>query len=108
MPMQVNKVILLGKLAQDAELAYTPSGSPRAKLIITTHQKTPAGNIPEYHNCIAWSRSAEILGDTAKKGMLLYVEGELRSRKFTDKNGLVRETIEVIISKFYFIDEPRP
>lgn len=106
--MQVNKVILMGKLAHDAELANTPSGSPRAKLVITTQQKTPAGNIPEYHNCVAWSRSAEILGGIAKKGMLLYVEGELRSRKYTDKNGYVKEATEVIISKFDFIDEPRP
>ena len=91
MPKSVNKVILLGHLGKDPEVKYTPSGTAVAKFSIATNEryKDKDGNWQdrtEWHNIVAWQRTAEIAGEYLKKGKQVYIEGRLRTDSWEDKN----------------------
>ncbi len=91
MPKSVNKVILLGHLGKDPEVKYTPSGTAVAKFSIATNEryKDKEGNWQdrtEWHNLVAWQRTAEIAGEYLKKGRQVYIEGHLRTDSWEDKN----------------------
>ena len=86
----VNKVILVGHLGKDPEVKYTPQGTPVAKFSLATNEryKDKDGNWQdrtEWHNLVAWQRTAEIAGEYLKKGSQVYIEGSLRTRKYQDK-----------------------
>jgi single-strand DNA-binding protein len=61
---------------------------------------------PQYHTVICWERLAEQTGTHVTKGRLVYVEGRLESRAFTDKEGKEREVTEVIAADVQFLDAP--
>jgi single-strand DNA-binding protein len=91
MPKSVNKVILLGHLGKDPEVKYTPSGTAVAKFSIATNEryKDKEGNWQdrtEWHNIVAWQKTAEICGEYLKKGKQVYIEGRLRTDSWEDKN----------------------
>lgn len=102
MAKSVNKVILVGNLTKDPELRYTPNGAAVATFSIATnstwtkdgekHEET------EYHRLVAWSKLAEICSQFLVKGSKIYVEGKLKTRKWTDQNNVERYTTEIIIS----------
>ena len=86
----VNKVILLGNLGKDPEVKYTPQGTAVAKFTIATNErfKDKAGewqDRTEWHNLVAWARTAEIVGEYLKKGGKVYIEGSLRTSSWDDK-----------------------
>ncbi len=96
----VNKVILLGRLGNDPELKYVPSGAPVANFNIATNEVWVDRNNEkqqrtEWHRIVAWGKLAEFCGEYLSKGRLLYVEGRLRSRTWEDRNGNQRTTTEV-------------
>ena len=91
MARSVNKVILIGHLGKDPEVKYTPSGTPVAKFSLATSDryKDKDGNWQdrtEWHNIVAWQRTAEIVGEYCKKGKQVYIEGRLRTDSWEDKN----------------------
>ncbi len=91
MPKSVNKVILLGHLGKDPEVKYTPSGTAIAKFSLATNEryKDKEGNWQdrtEWHNIVAWQKTAEIVGEYLKKGRQVYIEGRLRTDSWEDKN----------------------
>ena len=59
---------------------------------------------PQYHTVICWDRLAEQTGKHGTKGRLVYVEGRLESRSFTDKEGKEREVTEIVASDVQFLD----
>ena len=80
----VNKVILLGNLGKDPEVKYTPSGMAIARFSLATTEraKDKEGNWQdktEWHNLVAFGRTAEIAGEYLKKGRTVYIEGALHS-----------------------------
>src|SRR5438477_8796324 len=86
----VNKVILIGNLGKDPEVKYTPQGTAVAKFTIATNErfKDKAGewqDRTEWHNLVAWARTAEIVGEYLKKGSKVYIEGSLRTSSWDDK-----------------------
>jgi single-strand DNA-binding protein len=86
----VNKVILVGNLGKDPELKYTPQGTAVAKFTIATSEKykDKSGVFQErteWHNVVAWARTAEIAGEYLKKGRTVYIEGSLRTSSWDDK-----------------------
>jgi len=90
MAKSVNKVILLGTLGRDPEIKYTPSGMALAKFSIATNDrfKDKEGNWQdrtEWHNIVAFQRTAEVLGEYVKKGDRLYIEGKLQTSSWEDK-----------------------
>src|SRR5215213_6613571 len=107
----INKVILLGRATRDTELRSTGNGTPVSNIRLATNRVTRAtdGELvehPQYHTIICWDRLAEQTGKHVTKGRLVYVEGRLESRSFTDKEGKAREVTEVIASDVQFLDAP--
>jgi single-strand DNA-binding protein len=91
MAKSVNKVTLLGNLGKDPEVKFLPSGQAVANFSIATtdRYKDKAGewqDRTEWHNVVAYARTAEIVRDYVKKGNKLYVEGRLTTRSWDDKD----------------------
>ena len=96
----VNKVILVGNLGRDPEMRYLPSGEAVANLAIATTDKykDKTGQMveqTEWHRVSFFGRTAEVCGQYLKKGSQVYVEGSIRTRKYTDKEGVERYATEV-------------
>jgi single-strand DNA-binding protein len=96
----VNKVILIGNLGRDPEVRYLPEGGAVANISIATTDtwKDKSGEKQErteWHRVAFFGRLAEIAGEYLKKGSQVYVEGSLRTRKWTDKEGQERYTTEI-------------
>jgi len=97
----VNKVILIGNLGKDPEVRYMPSGSAICNVTIATSRqwkdKTSGERQEEteWHRVVFFDRMAEIAGEYLKKGRPVYVEGRLRTRKWTDKDGVEKYTTEI-------------
>ncbi len=90
MAKSVNKVILLGNVGKDPEIRSTPSGTLVATFGLATSDRfqDPQGNWQdrtEWHNLVAFKRTAEIIRDYVKKGSKLYIEGSLRTSNWEDK-----------------------
>jgi single-strand DNA-binding protein len=98
----VNKVIVLGNLGRDPEVRYTPSGSAVCNLRIATtrnwknKESGEKMEETEWHSVVLYDRQAEIAGEYLKKGRPVYIEGRLKTRKWTDKEGLERYTTEIV------------
>ena len=91
MAKSVNKVILIGNLGKDPEVKVTPSGTPVAKFTLATNERYKDKNgqwqdRTEWHNLVAWQRTAEIIGEYVKKGSKIYVEGRLQTSSWDDKS----------------------
>jgi len=97
----VNKVILIGNLGRDPEVRYTPNGSAVCNVSIATTRNWKAKDSgerqeeTEWHRVVFFDRMAEIAGEYLKKGRPVYVEGRLRTRKWTDKDGVEKYTTEI-------------
>src|SRR3954453_14950206 len=96
----VNKVILVGNLGRDAELRYTPGGSPVATINLATTEiwNDKAGQRQEkteWHRVVLWGKTAETLNEYLVKGKQIYVEGRLQTRQWDDKDGNKRYTTEI-------------
>jgi single-strand DNA-binding protein len=90
MARSVNKVTLLGNVGKDPEIRSTPGGTMVANLTLATsdNQKDAQGawqERTEWHNLVAFKRTAEIVRDYVKKGSKLYIEGKITTRSWEDK-----------------------
>jgi single-strand DNA-binding protein len=90
MARSVNKATLLGNVGKDPEIRTTPSGVMVATFGLATsdNQKDAQGNWQEHtewHNLVAFKRTAEIVRDYVKKGSKLYIEGKIQTRSWEDK-----------------------
>jgi len=100
--MSVNKAIILGRLGKDPEVRYMPNGGAVANLSIATSQTWKDKQTgekkekTEWHRVVLYNRIAEVAGEYAKKGSLLYIEGRIETKKWTDKDGQDRYTTEII------------
>jgi single-strand DNA-binding protein len=98
----VNKVIIIGNLGRDPEIRYTPSGSAICSINVATSRswkdKTSNERVEEteWHRITFFDRLAEIAGEYLKKGSSVYVEGRLKTRKYTDKDGIERYATDII------------
>lgn len=107
--VSVNKVILIGNLGKDPEIRYSPDGGAMANFSIacTESWKDKAtGEKKEHTEWIRISifgRLAEIAGEYLKKGSSVYVEGRIRTRKWTDKEGQERYTTEIIADRMQML-----
>ena len=97
----VNKVILVGNLGRDPETRYLPSGEPVVNLSVATSERwrdKQTGEMreqTEWHRVVFFGRQAEVAAQYLRKGSLVYVEGSIRTRKWTDQNGQERYTTEI-------------
>ncbi len=96
----INKVILVGNLGADPELRYTGSGTAVCNFSVATTEsyKDRDGNQvenTEWHRVVAWARLAEICGEYLSKGRQVYIEGQLQTRQWEDKDGNTKYTTEI-------------
>ncbi|MFZ1654853.1 MAG: single-stranded DNA-binding protein [Candidatus Moraniibacteriota bacterium] len=99
--MNVNKVILVGRLTRDPEIRTTPTGQSVATIGMATNnfwtdKSGQKQEKTEFHTVILWGRQAEIAGQYLTKGQELFVEGRLQTREYTAKDGSQRRTTEVV------------
>ncbi len=98
----INKVILVGNLGQDPEVKYMPSGGAVTNISIATTDtwKDKATGEKkentEWHRVVFFNRLAEIVGEYLRKGSQVYIEGNLRTRKWQDQNGVDKYTTEIV------------
>jgi len=109
----VNKVILLGNLGKDPEVKYAQSGMAIARFSLATTEraKDKDGNWQdktEWHNLVAFGRTAEVAGEYLKKGRTVYIEGALRTSSWDDKeSGQKKYKTEVIINDLVMVGGQR-
>ncbi len=98
----VNKVIIIGNLGKDPEVRYMPSGSAICNITVATSRqwkdKTSGERQEEteWHRITFFDRMAEIAGEYLKKGRPVYVEGRLKTRKYTDKDGVEKYATDIV------------
>ncbi|MEH6493961.1 single-stranded DNA-binding protein [Halopseudomonas sp.] len=98
----VNKVILIGNVGGDPEVRYMPNGNAVANVTLATtdswkdKQTGQQQERTEWHRVVFFGRIAEVVGEYARKGSKLYVEGRLQTREW-EKDGVKRYTTEVVV-----------
>jgi single-strand DNA-binding protein len=109
MARSVNKVTLLGNVGKDPEIRSTAGGNMVANLTLATSdsQKDAQGNWQErteWHNLVAFKRTAEIVRDYVKKGSKLYIEGKITNRSWDDKeSGQKRYKTEILVNELVLL-----
>ncbi|MSP90770.1 MAG: single-stranded DNA-binding protein [Myxococcales bacterium] len=107
--MDLNKVLLIGRLGGKPEIKKSAAGDPVARMrVATSFQREKDGvweKETEWHTVVAFGRTAEKCGEFLDKGRLVYVEGALRSNEWTDKEGKARVDREVRARDVYFLDK---
>ncbi|MEI8264985.1 MAG: single-stranded DNA-binding protein [Betaproteobacteria bacterium] len=105
----VNKVILVGNCGRDPEVRYAPSGAAICNVSIATSSrrkdKTSGESIEDtqWHRVTFYDRLAEIAGEFLKKGRPVYVEGRLKYGKYTDKDGIERNTVDIVATEMQLL-----
>lgn len=100
----VNKVILVGNLGQDPEVRYMPNGGAVANLTLATSESwrdKATGEMKEqteWHRVVLFGKLAEVAGEYLRKGSQIYIEGQLRTRKWTDQAGVEKYTTEIVVN----------
>lgn len=94
------KMILVGNLGRDAELRYTPKGTPVLEFSLATNERWTDAvgaqqELTQWFRVTVWGRQAESLKPFLVKGKQVLVEGRFRSREFTDRDGKHRVSLEV-------------
>lgn len=99
----VNKCIILGNLGNDPEVKYTQSGSAIANLTVATSESWndkatgEKREAVEWHRVVLFGKLAEVAGEYLRKGSQVYIEGQLRTRKWTDNAGVEKYTTEIVV-----------
>lgn len=108
--MSVNKAILLGRVGKDPEVR-TAGESKVASFTLATTEKYKDSKTgewkenTEWHNIVCWRNTAELAEKYVQKGMLLYIEGKLRTRSWDDKDGNKRYVTEIIAESMQFLEK---
>ena len=104
--MSLNKVLLIGNVGREPEIHYVKDGVCTANLSLATstpgYTLSSGTKVPErteWHRVLLWRRMAEITEKYVHKGDKLYIEGELRTRNYTDKKGVTRYVTEIWAEK---------
>jgi single-strand DNA-binding protein len=106
--MSVNKVILVGRLGQNPEVRYTPSGAAVANFSLATNEawtdkSGQKQERTEWHRIVVWGKLAELCNQYLSKGRQAYVEGRLQTREWNDKDGNKKYTTEVQAQTVQFL-----
>ena len=96
----INKVILIGRVGKDPETSFMPNGNSQITKfsLATSEYYTKNGEkqeSTEWHNIVMWNKLSEIYKETVKKGVMLYIEGKIKTNKWQDKDGNNRYRTEI-------------
>ncbi len=102
--MNVNTVIIVGRVTADPQLRTTPNGQPVSSFSIATNRQWKDKNGAkqeevEFHNVVVWGKQAEIAAQYLKKGALVFIEGRLKTRSWVDKQNVNHKTTEIICER---------
>jgi single-strand DNA-binding protein len=108
--MSVNKVILIGRLGNNPEIRYTPSGQAVANFNIATNEYYVDKNgqkqeKTEWHRVVVWGKLAQLCGEYLTKGRQAYLEGKLQTRQWQDKDGQTKYTTEIVATTIQFLGQ---
>lgn len=112
----INKVILIGNIGQDPEIKYTAKGDAVVNLSMATSEQwvdKASGEKKEqteWHRISIFGKPAEIAAQYLKKGSKIYVEGKIRTRKYTDQQGAERQSTDILCDSFKMLgsNEAKP
>ncbi len=109
--MDINSVVLVGRLTQQPELRHTPTGTPYCKfsLALNHYYKSKDGQRVEevsFFNCVAWTGTAEALVKYGTKGKQIGVTGRLNQNRWVDSNEQKRSTVEIVVSTMQLLSSP--
>lgn len=109
--MNLNKVFIVGRLTAKPELKSTPGGQSVTSFNIATNRTwtDKAGakqEQSEFHACVAWAKTAELVTTYMKKGSEMLVEGRLQTRKWDDKQGVKHWKTEIVVESIQFGSRP--
>jgi single-strand DNA-binding protein len=105
----LNKVMLIGRLGQDPEMRYTPSGRPLTKIQLAVNRSWTSSEgekkkETEWFNVVAWGKLAEICNQYLSKGQQVYIEGRLHTRRWQDDDGANHSSVEVTAGEMIMLD----
>ncbi len=105
----INKVILIGNLGRDPEVKTLESGTKMARFSVATNEsyKDKSGEwqtLTEWHNIVLWRSLAERAERELKKGNMVYIDGKLTTRKWSDKDGQDRYSTEVVANTYRLLE----
>lgn len=101
----MNKVFLMGRLTAEPETKVTQSRKEVLTFFLAVDSGYGEKKKTDFITCVAWEKTAKFISQWFRKGSLLLIEGELRTRKYTDKNGNNRTATEVLVSQGHFTGE---
>ena len=112
--MSLNKVLLIGNVGRDPEVRYLEGGGGAQNatkvasftLATTERYRDRSGELrenTEWHNIVAWRNSADLAEKFIRKGMQIYIEGKLRTRSWTDQQGVKKFTTEVVVDNIQLL-----
>lgn len=107
--MDLNKVMLIGRLSRDPELRNIPDGTAVANFGLATNRvyKDRSGNrqqTVEFHEIVTWRRLAEIAAQYLRRGGKVYIEGRMQTRSWDDPNGFKRYRTEIVADNLIMLD----
>lgn len=102
----VNRVVLVGRLTKDPVIRKTQTGKSVLSYTVAINRRYAQNEQADFINCVAWEKTAEIIGQYARKGSLISVEGRIQSRSYDDKDGkrvyvteVFSESVQLLESK---------
>lgn len=106
--MSVNKVILIGNLGRDPEVRFTSNGKAVARFPIATSEvwtdaEGSRQERTEWHNIVVWGKQAESCGQYLSKGRQVFIEGQVRTRSYDDKDGVKKYITEINAQRVQFL-----
>ncbi len=102
----LNEVRLIGRVAKEADVRVTPSGTHVAYLRVATNGLKERDT--EFHQLTAFGKTAEFAGEYLGKGRLVYVEGRLQTRDYRDQDGIRRWVTTIVVNRLQALDSRRP
>lgn len=110
----MNKVMLIGNVGADPQVKYLDQGVCVAQLRLATTERgytlqngTQVPDRTEWHNCVFWRKQAEVVEKYVHKGDRLYVEGKIQTRDYTDRQGISRKSIDIVVDNMELLS-PKP
>ncbi|MCR4398924.1 MAG: single-stranded DNA-binding protein [Firmicutes bacterium] len=106
----LNRIVLVGRLARDPELRYTPTGKAVAGFTIAVNRRFPiqqGEREADFIDVVVWGKLAETVANHLQKGRMVGVDGRLQIRSYETQDGQKRRATEVIADNVAFLDKPR-
>ena len=108
MANDINRIFMIGRLTKDPDLRYTQGGTSVASFSIANNRSYTAQNEKKeqvsYFNCVAWGKTGEVIAQYGKKGNRIGIEGRLQQRSWQDQSGQKRNTTEIVVENFQFLE----